>query len=91
MRDLCIDGAWLATSRPPTIGERIRLRLTIPGDEAPLVLHAEVMRAQTCAGFGVEFIELDDETRERLADFLDRCERAPAGELRFDYRDHSAA
>jgi hypothetical protein len=91
MRDLSVEGAWLATSRPPAIGERVRLRLTVPGDEAPIVLHAEVMRAQACAGFGVEFLDLDDVTRERLADFLDRCERVPAGELRFEYRDHSAA
>lgn len=58
------EGAFVATRRPPSVGERVILRLAVPGHAVPLAVNAEVRwlrpiddRAGRPAGMGVSFID----------------------------------
>ena len=63
-RNISQDGAFVATSRPPSVGERLTLRLAVPGHDVPLAIGAEVRwlraiddAAGRPAGIGVSFID----------------------------------
>jgi uncharacterized protein (TIGR02266 family) len=56
-------GAFVATPRPPSVGERLTLRLALPGLAAPVAIDAEVRwlrpiddTAGRPAGIGVSFV-----------------------------------
>ena len=62
-RNISQEGAFVATRRPPSVGERITLRLVIPGHAVPLAVDAEVRwlrpiadTAGQPAGIGVSFV-----------------------------------
>jgi uncharacterized protein (TIGR02266 family) len=62
-RNVSQEGAFVATRRPPSVGERITLRLAVPGHAVPLAVDAEVCwlrpiadAAGQPAGIGVAFI-----------------------------------
>lgn len=66
-------GIFIKTSLPLPVGERVRLRLTLPGGDAPFALDGVVKWVSTLrdkdkpmAGMGVEFVNFDDEIREKL-------------------------
>jgi uncharacterized protein (TIGR02266 family) len=57
------DGAFVATPRPPSVGERVTLRLAVPGHAVLLAVDAEVrwLRPSAAggqpAGVGLSFID----------------------------------
>jgi uncharacterized protein (TIGR02266 family) len=63
-RDISQAGAFIATSRPCAVGERLTLQLAVPGFAAVLTVEAEVrwLRPATDAaglpaGIGVSFVD----------------------------------
>jgi Tfp pilus assembly protein PilZ len=63
-RNLSQEGAFVATPRPPSVGERLTLRLAVPGHEVPLAISALVRwlrpiddAAGQPAGIGVSFVD----------------------------------
>ena len=62
--NLSQEGAFVVTSRPPSVGERLTLRLAVPGHAVPLAIAAEVRwlreiddAAGRPAGIGVSFLD----------------------------------
>lgn len=72
--NLSASGMFLASGTPPALREVVALSFDVPGESAPLECNAEVMHlvrpAQANkdwpAGYGVQFIHIDDRFRERL-------------------------
>lgn len=70
-------GIFIATRTPPAVGATISLRFTPPG-ESPFELRGEVawinpLRADgdnLNPGFGVRFVDLDPDMRERLVSLV---------------------
>jgi uncharacterized protein (TIGR02266 family) len=63
-RDISQEGAFVATRRPPSVGDRVILRLAVPGHAVPLAVNAEVRwlrpiadAAGQPAGIGVAFVD----------------------------------
>jgi uncharacterized protein (TIGR02266 family) len=63
-RNISQEGAFVATRRPPSVGERLTVRLVVPGHAVPLAIAAEVRwlrpiedTAGRPAGVGVSFID----------------------------------
>lgn len=62
-RNISQEGAFVAVHRPPSVGERVTLRLVVPGHAVPLAIAAEVRwlrpiddAAGRPAGIGVSFV-----------------------------------
>jgi hypothetical protein len=73
-------GAYLETPRAMAVGARLRIELPLPWvniDIDARVLHSNVpgnLQQQNLAlGMGVEFIDIDAETRAVIADYVDEC------------------
>jgi Tfp pilus assembly protein PilZ len=63
-QNLSQEGAFVATPRPPSVGEWVMLRLAVPGHDVPLAIKAEVRwlrpiddAAGRPAGIGVSFMD----------------------------------
>jgi Tfp pilus assembly protein PilZ len=63
-RNISQEGGFVAVRRPPSVGERLTLRLAVPGHEVPLAIKAEVRWLRPIddaggqpAGIGVSFID----------------------------------
>jgi DNA-binding response OmpR family regulator len=55
--------------------ENVRLHFFLPGDAKPLQINAEILRAEfsgTMAKYGLKFINLNSEERERIEHFVHR-------------------
>lgn len=69
-RDISLGGVGLSTPEVdegvPQIGSRVRLRLVMEGVEAPFNLEGEVVHADAENGFGVRFVNLPSNLRQRL-------------------------
>ncbi|MBK8014809.1 MAG: TIGR02266 family protein [Deltaproteobacteria bacterium] len=72
-RNISKGGTFIRTSLPLDVGERVRLRLTVPGGEAPFALDGVVKWVSTLRdkdkhppGMGVEFVDFDDRVRLEL-------------------------
>lgn len=75
-------GMFIRTSLPLDVGEKVRLRLTLPGGDAPFALDGIVKwvatlreREKHAPGMGVEFVDFDDEVRHQLEAFVNAVER----------------
>jgi Tfp pilus assembly protein PilZ len=62
-QNLSQEGAFVAVHRPPSVGERVVVRLVVPGHAVPLAINAEVRwlrpiddAAGRPAGIGVSFV-----------------------------------
>lgn len=76
-KDISKGGVFIRTSLPLEIGERVRLRLTLPGGDAPFALDGVVKWTSTLRdkekhppGMGIEFVDFDDDTRKRIEDLV---------------------
>lgn len=75
--NISMRGLFVKTSLPLPVGERVRLRLTLPDGDAPFALSGVVKWVSTLkdkdkhpAGMGIEFIDFDESVRERLAELV---------------------
>ena len=78
--NISLGGVFIATDKPPAMGEVVELSLDLPDGEAPARTHAQVIqrttadeakRAGRTAGAGLQFIGGDDEFRRRLDACID--------------------
>jgi hypothetical protein len=56
-------------------GSRMSARFALRADEPPILALAEVHYVQDGIGMGIRFVELRDEDRERIAEFVDEATR----------------
>ena len=70
-------GLVIRTSLPMEVGEKVRLRLTLPGGEAPFALDGVVKWVSTLRdkdkhppGMGIEFTDFSDEVKAQLASLV---------------------
>jgi uncharacterized protein (TIGR02266 family) len=70
-------GVFVATFREHRLGDRIDVSFTLPGDDHPLRLHAEVrwIRSQdphdeSPPGYGLQFVDLPDDARVQIERFI---------------------
>ncbi len=75
--NVSLRGLFVRTSLPLPIGERVRLRLTLPEGDAPFALSGVVKWTATLKdkdkhppGMGIEFIEPDEETKQKLTQLV---------------------
>jgi hypothetical protein len=68
--DLSEGGCFVDTSGEAYMGERLTFRVQLPGTNW-LELTGEVAHYGWPVGFGLRFIELSDEQRERLLSFIE--------------------
>lgn len=72
-KNISRGGVFIRTSLPLEVGERIRLRITLPEGDAPFALDGVVKWVSTIrdrekhpAGMGVEFTNFTDDVKEQL-------------------------
>jgi hypothetical protein len=75
--DLSAVGMYLHSDLLLTEGERLALRITLPGAARPVAVRGEVVRAdigdgERRPGMGVAFRSLSDEAREELRGYVAR-------------------
>lgn len=79
IRDISATGIFVRTNAPESAGTHLNLRFTPPDAELPLELEGKVIWANSYRpgdpnnldpGMGVRFIDLTDEQRVRLAEFV---------------------
>ncbi|HJL40475.1 MAG TPA: TIGR02266 family protein [Myxococcales bacterium LLY-WYZ-16_1] len=70
-------GVFVRTSMPLPVGERVRIRLSLPDGEVPFALDGEVKwvasrqdREKHDPGMGIEFVDDDPEVQEKLEELL---------------------
>jgi Tfp pilus assembly protein PilZ len=68
---------FIKTSTPHEVGSFIDVTLHVPGLEQPIKIHCKVVHAQFVnaeddddRGIGVQFVRIDDESRDNLVDFI---------------------
>lgn len=69
MRDLSLNGAFIAAKGDHEAGETFELKVWLGVNEM-VEVEAVIRRIVEDRGIGVEFLNLDDETRGRLERFL---------------------
>lgn len=69
MRDLSLNGAFLAAKGDHDSGETVKLKVWLGVNEM-VEVEVVIRRIVEDRGIGVEFLNLDDETRGRLERFL---------------------
>lgn len=72
-KNISKGGVFIHTSLPLPVGERVRLRLTLPDGDAPFALDGVVKWTSTLRdkdkhppGMGVEFVDFSDEVKQKL-------------------------
>ncbi len=69
MRDLSLNGAFIADKSGHEAGETVELKVWLGVNEM-VEVESVIRRIVEDRGIGVEFLNLDDETRGRLERFL---------------------
>jgi hypothetical protein len=74
-RELDDEGVWVRCVEPPAVGERVVLRLYLPGIEAGDAIQAEIIEA-SADGFRARFQDMLPEAREHVQAALDGAAEA---------------
>ena len=89
--NLSEGGLYLASDEPPPAGSTVSLELRLPTDSGPVAIAGRVVWTATGSlddgkpgGMGIEFLNLDDRTREGIRTLIRRhgattAHRAPGG------------
>ena len=69
-------GIFLERTIPHPEGTLLNLRFTLPEDDRPIECRGHIVypKAGEDFGMGIQFYELDDETRQRIDEFMDQAE-----------------
>jgi Tfp pilus assembly protein PilZ len=89
MMDIGLRGVFVERSSPLPVGDEVRIRFLLPGNEIPVAARCRVawwhgpeqaLRSRSLpAGMGLEFIEVDDRGDERVRGFVEDFLRRPGG------------
>ena len=68
-------GMHLDHTIPIPVGTKVRLRFTLPGDNTPIVVTAEIVSIATnnVLGMGVKFLDVEPTTQNRIDAYLLRA------------------
>lgn len=69
-KDLSLDGMYIKTYQPPTVGDVFQLEIVLPESQKKLFAFAEVIWINEM-GAGIHFLLMADEDREALKGYLD--------------------
>lgn len=75
-KDISQGGMFVATSLPLEVGERVRLRLTLPGHQLPFALegvvrwNSSVHDKDRTPGMGIEFTNFGEDLKDELSRFV---------------------
>jgi hypothetical protein len=79
-------GAYLETPRVTVAGAQLTLQLPLPAGTVSVDAHVlyhnvvgNLQQENLATGMGVEFIDMDEETREAIADYVDECVELQTG------------
>jgi hypothetical protein len=75
VRNLNLWGAYIEDPRPLPGGHVYKLRLWVD-QRNPVAAKAMVRRSDPGKGMAVEFVEMTDDDRERLQEFINLCDEA---------------
>lgn len=73
VEDLSFNGLFLRSDVLDALGQRVELKLTLPGEPTPLSVDGEVARVRgepRATGMGIRFLEMSPYERRRLANFM---------------------
>ena len=72
IEDISETGCFIDAHHPPPIGTQIRLHFALPEDPSgeSILCAARVVWMQPNVGMGVEFLDLPQETRDRIRFFV---------------------
>ena len=72
IEDISETGCFIDAHHPPPSGTPIRLQFSLPDDASDQAIQcdARVVWMQTNVGMGVEFLDLSQETRDRIRFFI---------------------
>jgi uncharacterized protein (TIGR02266 family) len=81
-QDISSGGLFIATSVIYHVGDRLRVRFSLPGQTEPITAEAEVrwvrdpraMKTDSPEGIGLRFVELPAEAKTEISEFLSRRE-----------------
>ena len=75
-------GLFINTQKPLPVGTLVRLIISLPGTEFPFDLTGRVTRVNEAhlvpnqvPGMAVEFVDVDDEKRTRIEEFVERLRK----------------
>jgi uncharacterized protein (TIGR02266 family) len=74
--NLSAGGIFLERTIPHAKGTVVSLKFTLPDDSTPLVVRGEIVNvgeSSSDLGMGVKFLELSDEQRQRIDDFIKKA------------------
>jgi len=80
--NLSRGGLFLEKTIPHPVGTRVTLSFTLPGDQTPLKVQAEIVSAlegETRLGMGLKFVEASTEFSRRIDGFIAQHEPGPDG------------
>lgn len=81
-QDISSGGLFIATSIMYRVGERLRVRFSLPGQKQPITADAEVrwvrdpraMKTDAPEGIGLRFVDLPANAHSEISEFLSRRE-----------------
>jgi hypothetical protein len=65
VRDISEGGCFVHSTLETEIGRRLTLELDVPGED-PIAVKGEVVNSRSDYGFGVRFVDVEEDTRTRL-------------------------
>jgi uncharacterized protein (TIGR02266 family) len=70
--NLSSGGLYLENTVPHPVGTRVRLRFTLPGDQAVITTNAEIVKteAHSTLGMHLKFLDLPADASERIERFI---------------------
>ena len=79
--DLSVGGLFLDGTLPQQPGTRVRLRISLPGDEKPVEVAGEILPPAPGqeVGMPVRFVELPEAERKRIESFIAGVIGLPVG------------
>jgi uncharacterized protein (TIGR02266 family) len=71
--NLSVGGIFLENTIPHPMGTQVELRFTLPGEAQPIKVKGRIVNVPDAGGFGmgVQFVDLDGATRERIHRFVE--------------------
>ena len=82
-RNINEGGLFVETDSPPEVGSSVALQFQIPGNEEPIQVMGRVVRvsggdAQEAPGMGIEFENLDSQSRDLINDLIRNLKVLPS-------------
>lgn len=69
--NLSVGGAYFTQTFPLAVGRKVRLKFSLPSEEAPVECSAEIVNAVDL-GMGVQFLDLAEKDRTRIEALIDK-------------------